>query len=57
MNKLYYASKFKYFFAALNLLQKLDKAEKLSTLAEEDISSVIREAPGKLHTRSRRSKK
>ncbi|XP_077069109.1 uncharacterized protein LOC143721983 [Siphateles boraxobius] len=30
---------------ALNLLQKLDKAEKLSTLAEEDISSVIREAP------------
>ncbi|XDV31418.1 hypothetical protein PO909_034107 [Leuciscus waleckii] len=29
---------------ALNLLQKLDKAEKLSTLAE-DISSVIREAP------------
>ncbi|KAK2821370.1 hypothetical protein Q7C36_020713 [Tachysurus vachellii] len=28
------------------LLQRLDKAEKISILAQEDISSVIREAPG-----------
>lgn len=34
----------------MQLLQRLDKAEKISILAQEDISSVIREAPGKQYT-------
>ncbi|KAK2831180.1 hypothetical protein Q7C36_016266 [Tachysurus vachellii] len=33
-------------FSEVQLLQRLDKAEKISILAQEDISSVIREAPG-----------